>query len=76
MNYKEQLITFSPNRVWRSYVGGKTLDYLQKAENPTDTHFPEEWIASTVQAVNPGREDYIEGISKALFESKKLTLLN
>jgi len=71
MNYKEQLITFSPNRVWRSYVGGKTLDYLQKVEKPSDSHFPEEWIASTVQAVNPGREDYIEGISKALFDSQE-----
>lgn len=71
MNYKDQLITFAPNRVWRSYVGGKTLDYLQKAENPADSHFPEEWIASTVQAVNPGREDYIEGISKAIFEAKE-----
>lgn len=70
MNYQGQLITFMPNRVWRSYVGGKTLDYLQNVNKPTDSHFPEEWIASTVQAVNPGRESYIEGISKAIIASE------
>ncbi|TEW54420.1 hypothetical protein E2R68_09100 [Psychromonas sp. RZ22] len=72
MHYKEQLITFTPNRVWRSYVGGKTLDRLQSVEVPTDTHFPEEWIASTVQAVNPGREEHIEGISTALISSQSV----
>lgn len=79
MSYKEQLITFTPNRVWRSYMGGKTLDQLQNITMPTDSHFPEEWIASTVQAVNPGRESHIEGLSKALLSSKESdfsTLIN
>lgn len=71
MDYKAQLITFAPNRVWRSYLGGKTLDYLQGATEPKDSHFPEEWIASTVQAVNPGRENYVEGVSKALFAEQE-----
>ena len=70
MNYQGQLITFMPNRVWRSYVGGKVLDQLQSVETPSDSHFPEEWIASTVQAVNPGRESHIEGISKAIIASQ------
>ena len=72
MSYKDQLITFAPNRVWRSYLGGKTLDYLQNAAEPKDSHFPEEWIASTVQAINPGRESYVEGISKAIISSQHL----
>jgi mannose-6-phosphate isomerase len=71
VNYKDQLITFAPNRVWRSYLGGKTLDYLQNVVEAKDSHFPEEWIASTVQAVNTGRESYVEGISKALLLSEQ-----
>jgi len=71
MNYKDQLVRFSANRVWRSYVGGKTLDYLQGVTPAKDSHFPEEWIASTVQAVNPGRSEFIEGISKAIFDAKE-----
>ena len=70
MHYKGQLITFAPNRVWRSYVGGKTLDGLQNVEEPTDAHFPEEWIASTTRAVNPDRESHVEGISTALISSQ------
>ncbi len=75
MSYKGQLITFAPNRVWRSYLGGKTLDRLQSITNPTDSHFPEEWIASSVQAVNPGRESHIEGVSKALIASNGANFL-
>ncbi len=53
-----------PNRVWRTYLGGKLLDEIEGKEDAKDTHFPEDWIASTVNAVNPGREDIKkEGIS-------------
>lgn len=31
---------------------------------PSDTHFPEDWILSTVKAVNPGRKDLEEGPSR------------
>ena len=52
-------------RVWRTYTGGKLLDRWHKKEPQTDTQFPEEWIASTIAARNPGRENLCEGLSIA-----------
>lgn len=57
---------FKPNRVYRSYFGGKRLDRLCGIEKCEDSQFPEEWIASTVRAFNSGREDIIEGPSICL----------
>ena len=51
-----------PNRVWRSYQGGRTLDELSGINVPADSHFPEDWILSDTFAVNPGREP--EGVSR------------
>lgn len=54
-----------PNRVWRTYLGGRTLDGLGGAEAPADTHFPEDWILSTTLARNIGREEFAtEGLSQ------------
>ncbi|WP_086981041.1 class I mannose-6-phosphate isomerase [Vibrio aphrogenes] len=72
MKYKNQVIQFENNRVWRSYLGGKTLDSLGGAQSPQDTHFPEEWIASTTKAVNPGREDIQEGESIAILGNERI----
>src|SRR5512138_389285 len=47
------LIPLLPNRVFRSYIGGKLLDELQGKPIGQDSHYPEEWIASTTLAVNP-----------------------
>lgn len=66
MNYKNKLIRFSPNRVWRTYTGGKILDQHEQKAVAEDSHFPEDWIGSTTQAVNPEREHIEEGISQAL----------
>lgn len=54
---------FKSNRVYRSYFGGKNLDKLAGKDTFINLQFPEEWIASTVRAFNPGREDIIEGLS-------------
>jgi len=44
-------IFFEPNRVFRIYTGGKLLgDFLGKPE--VDGNLPEEWIASSVAALN------------------------
>ena len=51
------------NRVWRTYLGGRTLDEIAGKPSPEDSHFPEEWILSATRAVNPGRENPVEGIS-------------
>lgn len=57
----------APNRVWRTYLGGKTLDQISGIENPSDTHFPEDWLVSTTAARNIGREEVVdEGIAKVI----------
>ncbi len=47
---------------WRSYKGGSLIARLH-GEERADDHFPEEWILSTVQARNSGREHIVEGLS-------------
>lgn len=64
--HRGRLILLPPNRVWRSYPGGRTLDTLAGAATPADTHLAEDWIASTTRAVNPGREHLAEGVSQVL----------
>lgn len=56
------------NRVWRSYQGGHLLD-----GNP-DSHWPEDWIASTTRAINPGRDEPNAGISRVEFDEKSVLL--
>ncbi|NLP47573.1 MAG: mannose-6-phosphate isomerase [Clostridiales bacterium] len=43
------------NRVWRIYLGGKLLDEF-RGEEGKDGYFPEDWLASVVEANNPERE--------------------
>jgi mannose-6-phosphate isomerase len=49
------LLLLPANRVWRTYPGGKTLDMLAGKVPAQDSHFAEDWIASTTLAVNKGR---------------------
>ena len=46
---------FSPNRVWRCYTGGLLLDRFVGNRPEKDGYFPEEWLASTVKALNGDR---------------------
>src|SRR5204863_1843085 len=64
MVHREKLILLPPNRVWRTYPGGRTLDELARVSSPADTHMAEDWIASTTRAVNRGRENIAEGVSQ------------
>ena len=65
INY-HQPFTLLPNRVWRTYQGGRVLDQIQGNPNPTDSNFPEDWVGSATRAVNPGRADLAdEGIGTA-----------
>ena len=43
---------FAPNRVWRCYTGGALLDAAVGNAASEDDHFPEDWLASCVRAVN------------------------
>lgn len=72
MDYKNKLVRFTPNRVWRTYTGGKILDELEQKAEPKDSHFPEDWIGSTTQAVNPDREDIVEGLSHAVVGAESI----
>ncbi len=58
----ERPVFFQRNRVFRVYLGGKLFhDFLGDA--PEDGNLPEEWICSSVRAINPGHTDPLEGIS-------------
>ncbi len=55
-------VFFRGNRTFRVYLGGKLLSEML-GDEPADGFFPEEWICSSVRAVNPGREEIFEGVS-------------
>jgi mannose-6-phosphate isomerase len=66
------LIKLPPNRVWRTYPGGKLLDSVEGRDRPADTHFPEDWIGSVTRANNPGRENLSEeGYSAVTVDGKR-----
>ncbi len=56
-------VFFEKNRAYRVYLGGKMFDYLM-GDGSVDCNLPEEWIASSVEALNEGRDVYKEGVSK------------
>ncbi len=63
------------DRVWRTYTGGKLLEeWKGNGASGKDTQFPEEWIASTTKAVNPGREQLEEGLGKVDTPQGRITL--
>lgn len=60
------VLKLEPTRVWRTYIGGMTLDELSGKKGEISS-FPEDWIASTTRAVNAGREDIAdEGLSRVV----------
>jgi mannose-6-phosphate isomerase len=61
-----QVIKFTANRVWRTYQGGMLLDTIEGKETPKDSSFPEDWIGSTVEARNIGREHISEGLAMVM----------
>lgn len=62
-------VFFRRNRVFRVYLGGRLFhDFL--GDPAVDGNEPEEWICSSVQAINPGHTDPLEGISLRLEDGK------
>jgi len=61
------ILKLEENRVFRLYRGGKLLDELHGREG-ADGSFPEDWLASVVEAINPPRGDAPEheGLSRAI----------
>src|SRR4030042_2316963 len=57
------IIQVLPTRVFRIYRGGHLLEKFRGIKNPEDSDYPEDWILSTVRAMQPyGISD--ESISK------------
>ncbi len=50
-----------PNRVFRTYHGGRRIEGFCRTPAFPGGTFPEDWTASTVRARNPGRESIVEG---------------
>ncbi len=71
---KPTLFPLPPNRVWRTYTGGQMLDRIEGKTDPSDTHFPEDWIGSTTRAINTGREHLEEGIATIRIGSESIPL--
>jgi mannose-6-phosphate isomerase len=61
---KPCLLEFQPNRVRRNYNGGAGIEKLRGTSSALDSDRPEEWIASLVEAKNPGLVPVVqEGLS-------------
>lgn len=74
VNYKNRLLRLPQNRVWRSYQGGRILDSLIGKGNPSDSHYPEDWIGSVTAARNPDSQNPNEGISTVALGEKEWLL--
>jgi len=70
------ILFFTQNRVWRTYLGGRTLNEIAGNEDLSDSHFPEDWIGSTIRAVNQGREHITEGFSSVTVDGKETRLID
>jgi mannose-6-phosphate isomerase len=64
MDLTKTLLSFQPERVWRTYPGGATLDKMEGQPNPKDDHWPEDWVGSTTEAVNPVERPAGEGLAR------------
>ncbi len=67
-----QPFRFTENRVWRCYLGGKLIDELRGKPVGEDSLFPEDWIASVVEARNPQHPVPGEGISTAVLGDQRV----
>lgn len=76
--YKIEPVKLEKNRAWRTYKGGKALSrWLGEAECE-DSHYPEEWVASTITAINGENSDNNrEGLCKLeIGEKEYVTLID
>lgn len=61
--FYDEPIFFEKNRVFRVYTGGKLFsDFF--GDDSCDGYYPEEWVVSSVKALNEGSTDEHEGVSK------------
>jgi mannose-6-phosphate isomerase len=50
------------------------LDRMEGRPAPADGPFPEDWLGSTVRAINPGRDATVEGLARVLFSGGEAVL--
>lgn len=72
--HRGKILRILPNRVWRTYSGGRQLDKIEGRSNPADGVFPEDWIGSTVRAINPDQTRPNEGLASVVLEGKEALL--
>jgi mannose-6-phosphate isomerase len=64
--YRGKILRLPPNRVWRTYRGGLMLDRMEGRATPADAQFPEDWLGSTVRAINPNSDRKEEGMAHVM----------
>ena len=57
------ILKFKENRVRRAYYGGARIDRFVGKPEPKDGRYPEQWLASSVEAFNPDMVKEGEGLS-------------
>jgi mannose-6-phosphate isomerase len=72
--HRGKILRLPPNRVWRTYSGGLMLDRMEGRASPADGPFPEDWLGSTVRAINPNREQKHEGLARVIFTGGEAVL--
>lgn len=66
----KKILRLDNPRVWRTYQGGKLISKLHLKDEP-DTSYPEEWIMSMTEAINPTYKKN-EGLSHLIDENISL----
>lgn len=77
MPFRPPFLVVLPNRVRRNYTGGALLETWGGQATGVDDDTPEDWIASTTAAVNPGlpaREG--EGLTRIQFPDQSTGVLS
>ena len=73
---KHCILEIISTRVRRNYTGGIILDELEGKPNPVDGDRPEDWLASTTEARNPGLcFEAGEGLTKVVDEEGESFIL-
>jgi mannose-6-phosphate isomerase len=72
---KAPVLELSPNRVRRNYRGGILLDQIEGRKACADGNQPEDWLASTTPAINPGMPTVAnEGLGRVSVNGQNLFL--
>lgn len=74
--YPIEPVKLEKNRAWRTYKGGKALSKWLGEEKCEDSHYPEEWVASTVTAINgKNNSNSTEGLCTFRTKNQELVTL-